>query len=464
MEGLLDTPLVFRLAVVFVASAFVATLLNAAIYAWSWAPRLVSPWQKTAEGVAPRGWLDRLPVVGWLWLRRDSAVLGRRFWVRPLGIELGFAAGLAALYWWEVDRLGLIAPQVEELFRAAGVAPPAVHAASLAWPLHCQFFCHAVLAALMTIATFIDFDERIIPDQVTTPGTLAGLILATLAPLCLLPSVQPRMQPPVAGQALMIDAGGEPVPMIAPGGAGRVYLEPTHPAAPGRVAQWQQGRPNRFSLLVGLGCFGLWCLALTDRHWPCRGPWFRRVDDKLKLVLARVRRDLSNSPLRETLAAGLLLVGIVWLIGGRHWQGLLTSLVGMVGGGLVVWAVRIIGSAVLRREAMGFGDVTLMMMVGAFIGWQPCPLIFFFAPVAGIFLALVNLLLRGDKAIPFGPFLCLATVVVLVGWGPVWARGQILYGVGWLVPAVLVVCFVLLGVLLGLLQLLKAALGIKGED
>ena len=45
-------------------------------------------------------------------------------------------------------------------------------------------------------------------------------------------------------------------------------------------------------------------------------------------------------------------------------------------GGGIVWAVRIIASQALGVEAMGFGDVTLMCMIGAFVGWQPALLIF----------------------------------------------------------------------------------------
>ena len=60
---------------------------------------------------------------------------------------------------------------------------------------------------------------------------------------------------------------------------------------------------------------------------------------------------------------------------------LLTALIGLVGSGGIVWAVRLIGTAALRREAMGFGDVTLMMMVGTFLGWQACLIAFFLVAV-----------------------------------------------------------------------------------
>ena len=82
----------------------------------------------------------------------------------------------------------------------------------------------------------------------------------------------------------------------------------------------------------------------------------------------------------------------------------------MAGAGGLVWAVRIIGAIVLRREAMGFGDVTLMAMIGAFLGWQPCLVIFFLAPFAGLVVGVLRLILFRDREIPYGPFLCLAAL------------------------------------------------------
>ncbi|MEM9186640.1 MAG: A24 family peptidase [Planctomycetota bacterium] len=460
MAWLLEVWLPLRLAALFVVSAGVASLLNAAVYAWAWERRLVSPWQPAAAGASPRTRLDRIPIVGWLRLRRDAPVLGRGFWVRPMLIEAGFAAGIAALYWWEVDQLGLIRPQLADLAQRIAAPLPTVDPASIAGPLHAQFFAHAVLAALMTIATFIDFDDRIIPDEVTFPGTLAGLLLAATLPLCLLPSVQERFAPPAAG--VVVEAPGGAA-LTGPDG-GALYLVPTHVAAPNAWPAALAGKPSRASLLLGLGCFWLWCFAIADRRWPGRGPALKRFGEKLRLQLARLHRSLTTRPIREALLAGTLLIAMVWYGGGPSWVALLTALVGLVVSGGLVWAVRIIGTAAMGREAMGFGDVTLMMMVGTLTGWQAAPLIFFLAPAAGLVLAVFNLLLRGDHAIPYGPFLCLATVVVIAGWGHLWVWAELLYAVGWLVPGVLVVCFVLMGVLLGMLRGLKALLGVAGED
>lgn len=455
MSILFDIPLPVRLLVIFVVAAGVASLLNAAIYAWSWERRLVSPWQRAADGASPRTWADRLPIVGWLRLCRDAGVVGKGFWIRPLLVELGFAAAASAYYWWQVDQLGLIAPQVEALARIIGRPLPAMNSDAIATPLHVQFLTHMLLLSLMTIATFIDFDERIIPDEITFPGVLLGLLIVTAYPLALLPNVDFGPKVSEAGVALVDQAGK------ALGGPEQaIYWEPAHLTAPIAWPAALEGRPHRWPLLLGLGCYWLWGVALTDRRWPNRSSLARN----LRIIAARICRDLRATPLREAVIAGTLLVCMVWYSGGTHWQGLLSALVGLAASGLTVWAVRVIGTAVLKKEAMGFGDVTLMMMIGAMLGWQAGPLIFFLAPFAGMMLALVNLLLRGDQAIPYGPFLCLATVLVVLFWGDIWVYGYPFYSQGWLVPVVLVVCFLLMGVLLGLLQMLKALVGIRPED
>ena len=60
-------------------------------------------------------------------------------------------------------------------------------------------------------------------------------------------------------------------------------------------------------------------------------------------------------------------------------HGLAVSVVGLIVGGAIVWFVRIAGAWVFRREAMGFGDVILMALIGSFLGWQATVLVFFLA-------------------------------------------------------------------------------------
>jgi leader peptidase (prepilin peptidase)/N-methyltransferase len=113
-------------------------------------------------------------------------------------------------------------------------------------------------------------------------------------------------------------------------------------------------------------------------------------------------------------------------------EGLVVGLVGLfVGGGLTEFFRRG-GTLALRREAMGFGDVTLMAMIGAFLGWQGAVLTFFIAPFFGLAHALWKLvryvakrltgdqLSSADREIPFGPYLSMAAVALVLAWRWLW--------------------------------------------
>jgi prepilin signal peptidase PulO-like enzyme (type II secretory pathway) len=122
-------------------------------------------------------------------------------------------------------------------------------------------------------------------------------------------------------------------------------------------------------------------------------------------------------------------VGVVatWFWGGDHWKSLLTSLAGLGFAGGLVWGVRIGGYIGLRREAMGFGDVTLMTMIGVALGWQASLLVFFLSPFTAVIIALAQFIFTRRQEIAFGPYLALAAVVVAVGWRVIWEDVARLY-------------------------------------
>jgi len=115
------------------------------------------------------------------------------------------------------------------------------------------------------------------------------------------------------------------------------------------------------------------------------------------------------------------------------WGGFWTGVAGFLVGGGLTWSVRFLGTLAMRREAMGFGDVTLMAMIGSFLGWQAAVLTFFLAPFFGLAHALGKLIkyllkrLRGaqlssaDREIPFGPYLSMAAVTLVLSWRWLWA-------------------------------------------
>jgi prepilin signal peptidase PulO-like enzyme (type II secretory pathway) len=431
-------PFPLRLALVFLIGAMLGSLANWAIFALAWRPRAISPWSRLDPGASPRGTLDRVPIVGWLALRRDAALHGRGFWVRPLLIEILFGAALVALYWWEVIRLGLVADQV------------GIPMLTPTWPVHLEFLSHAILFCWMLAASFVDIDEKIIPDEITVTGTLIGLVMATMAPISLLPHVANRPGPALVAYPIVGVKGAQ---LAGPMGLS-LWLEPVTAIAPNA---WQASQPlvtGWSGLAIALGCYWLWCFALAPRIWRGRhGALFA-----LRIIAARVVREFNRPPLRWLLVVGSLAIVAVWLLSERAWVGLFTALVGLVGSGGIVWAVRIIGTAALRREAMGFGDVTLMMMVGTFIGWQASLIAFFMAPLAGVLIGIAQFVMRRDDVIPYGPFLCVASAAVIVLWAPIWMWAQPMFAMGGLVPTVVILCLAMLGVMLAIWRIIKIML------
>jgi prepilin signal peptidase PulO-like enzyme (type II secretory pathway) len=372
-----DVPLVVRLALLFVLGVAVGTQLNRGIYRLAlFNPRRIGPWSPPLEEVPPRRWFDYLPVLGWIALRREARWHGRAFWIRPLLLELATGGAYAGLYWWDmqggpVANLPLAAPPQELL--------------------HAQFLMQAVLLSLMIVATFIDFDEQTIPDQITVPGTLAALALAALLPNTRLPVSD-----------VVVQRFG-PAPRA-------VGLEPLLLSSPAAWPAWLDGNDG---LLVGLACFVFWVFAIMPFVWTTR----RGLGEALRLLLASIVRRRSR-PYLVMAAVGCVLIALVWRLG--HWHELLSALAGMVFGGALIWAVRIVGTRALRVEAMGYGDVLLMFMIGAFLGWQSVLLIFFIAPFAALAIGLAQLILTRRADIAFGPYLCLATLLLIVGWSPLW--------------------------------------------
>jgi len=110
-----------------------------------------------------------------------------------------------------------------------------------------------------------------------------------------------------------------------------------------------------------------------------------------------------------------------WLEQHPHWHGLAWSLTGAATGAALTWLARGISSAVLGQEAMGFGDVTLMAMIGSFLGWQPMLFVFLLAPFCGLVVGVTVKSLLNRPYVPYGPYLSAAAVVVMLSWRWIWS-------------------------------------------
>ncbi len=100
-------------------------------------------------------------------------------------------------------------------------------------------------------------------------------------------------------------------------------------------------------------------------------------------------------------------------------------LIGFVSGGLAIWLIAFIGSAIMRKKAMGMGDVKLMAVIGLYLGAFP-ELLMVIALSAFSGAVIGTLLIATGKKdrkspIPYGPFIACAAVVVLLWGDPLWA-------------------------------------------
>lgn len=92
-------------------------------------------------------------------------------------------------------------------------------------------------------------------------------------------------------------------------------------------------------------------------------------------------------------------------------------LMGYLIGGGVVWLARIAGSMGFAKEALGLGDVHLMAAVGACVGWIDASLAFPLAALVGLYWVVIHAIAnrRMPRAMQFGPYLAVATLLVIVG-------------------------------------------------
>ena len=96
---------------------------------------------------------------------------------------------------------------------------------------------------------------------------------------------------------------------------------------------------------------------------------------------------------------------------------------------------------------MGFGDVTLMAMIGAFLGWQASVMIFFGGPLLAVIIAMAGGHNR-PRDLPYGPYLCGMTAIVMVKWPWFWRKFGEIFALGWLLPSVLVLCLAMMMLML----------------
>ncbi|MFH0840340.1 MAG: prepilin peptidase [Candidatus Omnitrophota bacterium] len=97
-------------------------------------------------------------------------------------------------------------------------------------------------------------------------------------------------------------------------------------------------------------------------------------------------------------------------------KALIDSLLGVLAGGGSIYLIGVLGTIAFKKDAMGGGDVKLMAMIGAFLGWKMALLVFFIAPFFGAFVGIILKTKYKIETIPYGPYISLAAIIVIF-WG-----------------------------------------------
>ena len=125
--------------------------------------------------------------------------------------------------------------------------------------------------------------------------------------------------------------------------------------------------------------------------------------------------DFDHKILPDVLTLPGIAVG--WLVsflpGGISWT---DSLIGLAAGGGSLYLVATVYERITGREGLGGGDIKLLAMIGAWMGWQSLPLIVLMSSLSGAVIGSVFILSGGKGArtqIPFGPFLSLGALSYL---------------------------------------------------
>jgi leader peptidase (prepilin peptidase) / N-methyltransferase len=217
------------------------------------------------------------------------------------------------------------------------------------------------MVSCFIVATFVDFSHRIIPDEISIGGMFAGIALSVLVP-----QLHPVSFDGAAFSAFM---------------AGLVVL-----------------------ICLGLRLiYPIFCKHLMEGQEPS--------DDKdvLYLVLGSLVIVFAINFFAHQLPQQVTPYAL----------SLSSALSGFIVGGGMIYAMGLFGDIVFKKESMGGGDVKLMAMVGAFLGWKLAILAFFLAPFFGAIFGIIEKIRTKDSTMPYGPFLVLGSLLSLFYGEPI---------------------------------------------
>ena len=340
----------------FILGAAIGSFLNVCIYRMPLGLSVNEPKRSFCPSCKVQiPWHRNLPLISWLALRGRCANCGARISFRYFGVEL--LTGLLFLgVWWRV-----------------WIHPRAEGDAILALP-------YWILVSLLVVATFIDFEHFIIPDEVTIGGTVAGVMLSFAMP------------------SLHGQAGNLPGALWSLVGAGAGFGALWTVVQLGKLAfgkkrlRFDSAQPFTWTRRDQEADF------IVGDETMLWSDFFYRGNEEVLMDCAEIEIDgdrFEKTPVRCTCD---------WLhLGERKWE---LVKVDVIRG--------IVREVTLPREAMGFGDVKFIAAIGAFLGWKAVAFTIMSASTVGALVGVASIALgrrEFSAKIPFGPYLTLGALI-----------------------------------------------------
>jgi leader peptidase (prepilin peptidase)/N-methyltransferase len=125
--------------------------------------------------------------------------------------------------------------------------------------------------------------------------------------------------------------------------------------------------------------------------------------------------DIEHQIIPDEISLPGIVIGFAlsFFLNGHGW---LDSLIGILLGGGTLYLVAFGYHRLTGKEGMGGGDIKLLAMMGAFLGWKAVPFIIFTSSLTGSFVGVSIMLLKkkdSKLAIPFGPYLAFGALLYI---------------------------------------------------
>lgn len=379
--------------------ACVGSFLNVVIYRL---PEGKSLWYPPSSDPATGDrlkWWENIPILSWLMLRGRSRYSGQRISVQYPLVELATAilfGGLTAIVY------------LSGQWPAMGVFGP-----EQTWVL---LIVHLVLAAALLASTVVDAKLFIIPLQVPWFASVCALALPVAVAVGWMPFEALQFSDMTVTAAGFGAAMGGTIGLLIAVGLLNMGLLPQS------FADEQAWHEEQAKLKAELENHETTEEAVTDDVSEKQDESQVAEGPEQWLLYPHGRREM----IKESLFVAFPLVGMIigWQLVGETFQvsptlaTLGAVLMGYLIGGGLIWLTRIGGTILFGKEAMGLGDVHLLAAIGAVLGWKATVMVFFMAPFFGLAAALVTIGISAIKkrevqAIPYGPYLAAAALLVM---------------------------------------------------